>query len=88
MSLTLEQWESDWRNRSQEAYLYATTLFCKEYHTQSPDWTHDHCEFCWATFSDAPDDLHWGYTTMNEQCWICPDCYDDLSQIFQWHVHE
>lgn len=37
----------------QELDLPPGTVFeWKAYHPYSDTWTHDHCEFCWATFMD------------------------------------
>jgi hypothetical protein len=44
--------EEDWRLRGQERYLQGATLLRKRYKAWSPDWEHDHCEFCWAKFID------------------------------------
>ncbi len=44
--------EKDWRLQGQENYLKGATLLRKPYRALSPDWEHDHCEFCWAKFMD------------------------------------
>src|SRR5260370_41541155 len=44
--------EKDWRLQGQENYLKGATLLRKPYRALSPDWEHDHCEFCWARFLD------------------------------------
>ena len=43
-------------------------------------YDHDHCEFCSATFSDAVEGaFSEGYTTEDEACWVCADCFDNPS---------
>ena len=51
-------------------------------------WTHDHCEFCFATFmvEDHPDVLHEGYATEDNYRWICETCFDDFKDRFEWMV--
>lgn len=84
MALTPEQWTGDWRNRGQESFLQNATLHSANYTAPSETWTHDHCEFCWATFSD--EDLSKGYTTADRYHWICPECFHDLKDIFSWQT--
>lgn len=47
---------------------------------------HDHCELCWARFSNLPDDLHNGYYESTSKSWICPSCFSELSPLFGWTV--
>ena len=83
--LTKEEWNQDWRNRGQESYLFQTILHRAAYHAPSETWTHDHCEFCWATFSErGGEDLREGYTTSDSDYWICDECFDSLRDLFQW----
>lgn len=87
MSLSRQQWAEDWRNRGQESYLYGVHLFYKTYTPPFETWTHDHCEFCWATFSDdTPGDLHCGYVSEENNHWVCDECFEDLKKIFMWTV--
>lgn len=58
----------------------------KPYAAPSAEWDHDHCEFCAAKFSAAPEDLHAGYATANDEHWICPTCFTDFVDVFQWTV--
>lgn len=76
--------KDDWRLRGQEKYLSNKDLFLRQWKAPRPDWDHDHCEFCWAKFSDAVDVLHEGYTTEDNYYWICPDCYNDFKELFGW----
>lgn len=52
--------ENDWRLQSQEKYLKYLTWQWKLYRRPSPTWDHDHCCFCWATFSEYDGNLHEG----------------------------
>jgi hypothetical protein len=47
---------------------------------------HDHCEFCGKKFSESPEDLHFGYTTLDDYYWICEPCFNDFEQMFEWKV--
>lgn len=58
------------------------------YFPWSETWEHNHCEFCWATFSEFDGDLHKGYTTEDKRTWICPECYKDFKEIFEWELIE
>ena len=82
--------DDDWRLRGQELYLADAVLHRAEYHAPGSDWDHDHCEFCWATFSelDRPDFLHEGYTTEDDHHWVCPPCFEDLRERFMWSLRE
>ncbi len=83
----------DWRLHGQERYLVGAKLVRKPYrqYPKNPDWDHDHCEFCWATFCyltgpDHADHLKEGYTTLDEYRWICPGCFNDFHTMFTWEV--
>jgi hypothetical protein len=94
--------QSDWRLASLNGHLLNLSITWKPYRQRSETWDHDHCAFCWATFSDsrsasaAPGDLHEGYAVeahVNQgRCvpadweWICPRCYEDFKDMFNWHV--
>jgi len=77
---------SDWRLQGQAKYLSGVSLSKKTYRKRREDWDHDHCEFCWAKFSEAEGDLHEGYTTDDEYYWICEQCYSDFKKQFRWMV--
>ena len=47
---------------------------------------HDHCELCWARFSQYLTDLHEGYYIPEEKVWICEDCYSKYYNLFGWTV--
>lgn len=80
--------DDDWRLQGQEAYLQGVTLRWSDWVLQRPDWDHDHCEFCFAKFTDRdwPDVLHSGYVTSDRQRWICEKCFNDFAERFQWKV--
>lgn len=79
-------WRNDWRNRGQESYLYGIKLCRRKYTAPTETWTHDHCEFCWARFSESEDDLNYGYVASEENWWICDECFADLQSIFKWSI--
>lgn len=71
----------DWRLNGQKAYLFRAILF------KTPSYElHTHCDFCWAKFSTAPEDLQWGYATADLVHWVCEDCYNDFKDEFEWKV--
>ncbi len=80
----------DWRLQGQERYLKGVKLVRRPYrrYAKNPDWDHDHCAFCRATFivEDRPGALHEGYATTNDYYWICPQCYEDFKDEFGWVV--
>jgi len=83
---------NDWRLTGQESYLKDVALIKRAYrrYPKSPDWDHDHCEFCFAKFmvEDYPDVLHEGYSTEDEYYWICEECFQDFREYFGWKVVE
>lgn len=54
----------------------------------NPDWDHDHCEFCFATFTvhASPGSLSVGYCTQDEYRWICEQCFAAFQERFCWVV--
>lgn len=80
--------KNDWRLQGQEKYLSGERLCFKQYVERSSDTDHDHCEFCWAKFSDSiPGSLTQGYTTLDSYRWICEPCYSDFKEEFRWIVN-
>jgi hypothetical protein len=94
--------DDDWRLGGQERYLQGVALRRGAWHRppSNPNWDHDHCSFCWATFMEAddpnapPDALAEGYTTTVEHQhgdgyhWVCPACFSDFAERFEWRVVE
>ncbi len=78
--------ENDWRLRNQEDYLKNKTLIKVECRKPSEKWDHDHCDFCWAKFSEYDGDIHEGYCTKDESIWICEECYEDFKDMFEWKI--
>lgn len=66
----------------------------KRYRAPSHEWDHDHCSFCWATFSelDYPQYLYYGYATCEdyywgpEYEWICEKCFGKYREMFAWRI--
>ena len=84
--------KDDWRLTNQEDYLKGVILVHRKYpqYPNNPERDHDHCAFCWTKFSlyDDPEHLKEGYTTMDDYHWICPQCFQDFNDRFQWKVKE
>ncbi len=82
--MNIHDLESDWRYTGQDKYLFGVQLEKQNFNSSIRD--HDHCEFCFDTFSEAPEDLHEGYCTRDKYHWICKDCFDDFKEKFSWEV--
>jgi hypothetical protein len=84
--------EQDWRLTCQANYLQGVAIRRAVYKRPSEAWDHDHCEFCWAKFSehDYQDEptLHVGYVANEGLHWICDRCFRDFRERFQWRVLE
>jgi len=75
---------NDWRLTNQERFLKGVALKKSSWKLKNPAWTHDHCAFCHEKFSEAEGGIHIGYCTQDEYHWICPECFDDFKEMFQW----
>ena len=80
--------KDDWRLQGQEKYLTGVKLIRIPFTPLSKTWDHEHCEFCWAKFSNHEDDLHNGYVAEDKHVWICPECYEDFKEMFRWELVE
>lgn len=82
--------KDDWRLRGQEEYLQNVSLYFLAYSPRLETWEHEHCEFCWAKFGLESENLHEGYcttpTNTPESLWICPKCFADFQETFQWSI--
>jgi len=78
--------DDDWRLQGQERYLHGAAFHRAFYRAPRPEWDHDHCKFCYAKFMEGaiPDTLQQGYTTDDEKHWVCPTCFDDFRERFQF----
>lgn len=68
----------------QKTYLHNKVLSFQNFLCTKGD--HNHCELCWARFSDHPSDLQNGYYEPLSKSWICSDCYNDFATLFGWSV--
>ena len=82
--------ENDWRLLSGQEHLRGVTLVHRPYrqYEKNENWLHDHCSFCWATFSlgEDPEYLKEGYATLDDYYWICPKCFEDFKKMFVWKL--
>jgi len=76
----------DWRLTDQEDFLKDVSLKHTIWKLKDAEWDHDHCEFCFAKFSEKKADLHQGYCTLDEYHWICDECFEDFKDMFEWKV--
>lgn len=77
---------TDWRLRGQEEYLKGVSFSLQRYKKYREGWEHDHCDFCFAKFSEQQGDLNVGYATSNSDNWVCETCFQDFKSMFQWIV--
>lgn len=78
---------NDWRLlRGQEKYLFGVTLVKQDYSPRNHLNDHDHCEFCMAKFGKGHDGLKQGYSTEDNDIWICSRCYNDFKNQFEWRA--
>ena len=87
LSCTMRE-PNDWRLTNQERHLKGVTLLKRSYEPASEDNDHDHCEFCCVKFMTAalPETIQVGYSTPNGYWWVCPTCYEDFADLFDWEV--
>jgi hypothetical protein len=82
--------EDDWRLGNQADWLQGVEVRRTEYKQPSKEWDHDHCEFCWAKFTEHPyseePTLQVGYVAGQFNHWICEKCFGDFRERFQWRV--
>ena len=86
--------ESDWRITNQEKYLKGAALRLSRFEVRlgNPEWDHEHCDFCWAKIveekrkMEGNDLLTEAYATEDQHHWVCPKCFEDFHEMFQWKV--
>ena len=77
----------DWRLTGKQADLQGLSFEIVPYHRYSLTRIHDHCELCFAKFSeDAAESLHHGFHAEHEGRWVCEVCFDDFRERFAWTV--
>lgn len=75
----------DWRYRTAAPDLRGQTLWKERWRAPRPSWDHDHCEFCWAKFSESIEGaLREGYVTAGGREWVCPACFADFRDAFDF----
>ena len=80
----------DWRIAGQQKYLSGAIFIRRAYSPPSPEWDHDHCDFCWTKFCEGndPDCLHEGFVTVDGKHWICSNCFNDFRDAFRFSLQE
>ena len=78
--------KNDWRFMGQDKYLKEVELLYIPYERQSETWDHDHCDFCYKTFSEFEGDQNEGYCTLDKKTWICEQCFNDFQKMFNWKL--
>jgi hypothetical protein len=77
----------DWRLLNQLQYLYHARLVLRPYAVRR-QWQQDQCEFCSKKFSEVVSEgtMQSGYTTSDDDQWVCMKCYGDFGEWFDWGV--
>jgi hypothetical protein len=52
----------------------------------SPNWDHEHCEFCFEKFSESSADLQEGYASEDNYRWVCEACFRDFRDEMDWKI--
>ena len=73
--------EQDWRLIGHEDYLYDKKWLHRQYRIKSALWDHDHCILCFEKFDRESQAA---YCTINEQLWLCEQCFADFREKFRW----
>jgi len=62
----------------------------KTYIPVSETWEHQHCMLCGDKISQYESTIHEGYasTSRKDYWWICPKCFNDFKEMFNWKVVE
>ena len=76
---------NDWRLMDQEEYLKGVSLKHSRYVTFNESWDHDHCAFCSDKIDASTENA---YCTTDYYHWICPECYNDFKEMFEWVLEE
>jgi len=77
---------TDWR-LDLAKHTKGATLTLKKYVHTGEKWERVHCEVCSEEFSEtAPEALREGYTTPDNDYWICPDCFNELKDQMGWKL--
>jgi hypothetical protein len=75
---------------AREKLIRSKNLHWSRYTQPSPDWDHDHCEFCFRRFAEPSagynDSVETGYTTPDRFNWICRGCVEKYKDRFNWVV--
>ena len=77
----------DWRLTGQEQYLKNKRLKSvtnKDIQSKGANW-HEHCEFCMNIISKSTTLC---YCTEDEYRWICPKCFLDFKEMFEWTLEK
>ncbi len=85
--------ESDWRLQGQESYLKKSKFVYRQYQRPRLDWDHDHCEFCGIKIleerklKDSKNVICEAYVNEDDR-WICPECFLDFKDQFEWNLKQ
>lgn len=73
----------------QESYLKGRSLVKRSYVPLSETSDHEHCRFCWEKFGEHEGNLRDGYVAVDDpHIWVCPECFEDFKELFDWMLTE
>ena len=75
----------DWRLTNQMNYLFQKELIKGSFQPYREGWEHEHCAFCSERINiETPE----AYSTKDRYHWICPVCFHDFKELFEWKVQD
>lgn len=75
--------KDDWRRTWQDIIPRGAVFhYVAQYVPPRPDWDHEHCELCFEKIGTGG--IAGGYATADEYRWLCPVCWRDFHEEFDW----
>ncbi len=80
-----EPWNKDWQSFRKEGFLVKKTLVRKKLNEyETTDYAPAQCVFCYTCLRKR--DV--GYFEPSAKVWVCPKCYEDFKDYFDWKAIE
>lgn len=75
--------QNDWRRTWQDDIPKGAVFhYAARYTLPRPGWDHEHCELCFEKIGTGG--IPGGYATVDEYRWLCPVCWQDFHEEFNW----
>lgn len=101
LSPIIPEMEDEGRLARNEKLLQGAIFVRKAYSPWSPEWEHEHCEFCRAEIAekgshwDTADAVHEGYSApgppsdpRDDWYWVCPSCFGRFRERLGWSIRQ